>query len=46
MGGGPGGPESQMQAQGSLSEAIASGVALLVLLAACLIVTFYKRTRL
>ncbi|WP_426450283.1 CotH kinase family protein [Paenibacillus sp. S-38] len=45
MGGGPGGPGTQ-GAQGSVSEAIASGAALIVLLAACLLVTFYKRNRL
>ncbi|MCZ8522072.1 MULTISPECIES: CotH kinase family protein [Paenibacillus] len=45
MGGGPGGPGAGQQ-QGSASEAIATGAAMIVLLAACLIVTFYKRNRL
>ncbi|NOU94635.1 spore coat protein CotH [Paenibacillus sp. LMG 31456] len=43
FGGGPGGPTTQ---QGSATEAIASGVALLVLLLGCLVVVFYKRKRL
>ncbi|MFB9326722.1 CotH kinase family protein [Paenibacillus aurantiacus] len=52
MGGGPGGmgfgPGGQQAAQpeGSVKEAITSGIAVVVLLLACLVVVFYKRKRL
>ncbi|MCR8634760.1 CotH kinase family protein [Paenibacillus radicis (ex Xue et al. 2023)] len=43
FGGGPGGPAAQ---KGSATEAIASGVALIVLILGCLVIVFYKRNRL
>ncbi|MFD0682216.1 MULTISPECIES: CotH kinase family protein [unclassified Paenibacillus] len=43
FGGGPGGPTAQ---KGSATEAIASGVALIVLILGCLVIVFYKRNRL
>lgn len=45
MGGGPGG-QGQLQPEGSLSEAILAGCAVVLLLISCLIVALFKRKRL
>ncbi|OPA81247.1 spore coat protein CotH [Paenibacillus selenitireducens] len=46
-GGGPGGPQGQgTQQQGSATEAIATGVAIVILLLSCAFVVFYNRRRL
>ncbi|SFL95368.1 Spore coat protein CotH [Paenibacillus sp. 1_12] len=46
MGGGPGGQVNQQQQQGTVTEAIAAGVAFLLLLVSCIFVARYKRKRL
>ncbi|WP_209444215.1 hypothetical protein [Paenibacillus ihuae] len=45
-GGGMGGAPDNTQQQGSISEAITTGVRIIVLLLAAAFVTFYKRKRL